>query len=303
MKIFVGSSKEHLYIAEHLASIIEDLDYEHLLWTKLFKPTEITFSKIMDLDKEVDGGIFVLAPDDEIISSKGADFTPRDNVLIEAGILFGKLGMSHVALCRVGNAKIASDLNGITYIPYDPKKELALKKQIAEWLDKLKGTVVNDKFNFDKISLNSILNAFSHVFSTWTHFDHVRIFGFDVLRSASYFKSNTSVTYNNIEILLRKNMKNADMLNKSIDTSIGEWLSMNNIKNVKFVHHDLQTTEGFYIFDDKFLIAGDLHFDLSTNIIEFGNDVITADGKDGAGRKLILNYIEKFNRIKSNYEQ
>ena len=143
MKIFIGSSTEHVSIAKEIAQIVEDCEHRAILWTKWFKPTDFTFSRIMDLPNEVDGGIFILAPDDELNHEEGAIYVPRDNVLIEAGILFGKLGTPHVALCKVSKTKLASDWAGITYIKYEAEKKQSLEGKISQWLNSVQDSIEN----------------------------------------------------------------------------------------------------------------------------------------------------------------
>ncbi len=143
MKIFIGSSTEHVHIAKEIAQIIEEYGHEAILWTKWFAPADFTFSKILDLPNEVDGGIFILAPDDELNAEQGTVYVPRDNVLIEAGILFGKLGKPHVALCKVLNTKLASDWAGITYIKYEPEKKQILEREVSRWLNSVQDSIAN----------------------------------------------------------------------------------------------------------------------------------------------------------------
>lgn len=143
MKIFIGSSTEHVRIAEEIAVIIEKCEHEPILWTDWFEPSDFTFSKIMDLPNVVDGGIFILAPDDKLSSEQGSIYVPRDNVLIEAGVLFGKLGTPRVALCKVSKTKLASDWAGITYIKYEPEKKRIFQAEVSQWLNNVQDFITN----------------------------------------------------------------------------------------------------------------------------------------------------------------
>lgn len=143
MKIFIGSSEKHIHIAEEIALIIEKCEHKPILWTEWFEPTDFTFDKIMDLPNVVDGGIFVLAPDDELNSEQGSLYVPRDNVLIEAGVLFGKLGTPRVALCKVSTAKLASDWAGITYIKYELEKKRSFQTEVSQWLKRIQDSIIN----------------------------------------------------------------------------------------------------------------------------------------------------------------
>lgn len=135
LNIFIGSSSEKrsLDIAVKIAAKIEDCGHKPILWTKYFNASDITLVKIMDLCQVVDGGIFVLASDDEIISNH-SKFITRDNVLIEAGIFLGSLGLSQVALYKLPDVDIPSDFLGITYIE-DSDKEFNIQLAISKWID------------------------------------------------------------------------------------------------------------------------------------------------------------------------
>ena len=143
MKIFIGSSTKHIHIAEEIALIIEKCEHKPILWTEWFEPTDFTFNKILDLPNEVDGGIFILAPDDELNAEQEAIYVPRDNVLIEAGVLFGKLGAPCVELCKVSKTKLASDWAGITNIKYEPEKQRILQTEVSQWLKKIQDSIAN----------------------------------------------------------------------------------------------------------------------------------------------------------------
>lgn len=152
LNIFIGSSSEEKSInaAKKLAKKIEASGHKTILWTDYFNPSEITIVKLIDLCHTVDGGIFVLAPDDEIISSPH-HFITRDNVLIEAGILLGELGLSQVALYIFPNVKIPSDFSGITHIEASDK-EYNIESEISKWIG-----ILEKKLNSEKTT-NIILS-------------------------------------------------------------------------------------------------------------------------------------------------
>lgn len=165
MKIFVGSSTEHVQIAEEIALIIEKCGHKPILWTEWFYPSDFTFEKILNLPSVVDGGVFILAPDDELSSEEGSIYVPRDNVLIEAGVLYGKLGTPRVALCRVSKTKLASDWAGITYIKYEPEKKLSLQAEVSRWLNNIQGAIAS-KNNSISVFLSLELPDFEKLVSS-----------------------------------------------------------------------------------------------------------------------------------------
>jgi predicted nucleotide-binding protein len=64
-----------------------------------------------------DFAVFVLTPDDLIVSRGTQQSSARDNVLIEFGLLVGRLGRERTFLvcCTDDKIKIPSDLAGITF--------------------------------------------------------------------------------------------------------------------------------------------------------------------------------------------
>lgn len=61
---------------------------------------------------------------------------PRDNVLVEYGLLAGVLGRERVVICRYGEPRIASDLQGFVYI--DGSKPHRAEAEIAAWAKTLR---------------------------------------------------------------------------------------------------------------------------------------------------------------------
>src|SRR5436305_14932089 len=45
---------------------------------------------------------------------------PRANILLEFGLVAGRLGRHNIALCQYGCAELPSDLKGLTVIKMDP---------------------------------------------------------------------------------------------------------------------------------------------------------------------------------------
>lgn len=152
MKVFIGSSTEALDIAENLAVMVRQLGHEPFVWCDLFKPSNITFSTLLDLKNTVDCGLFVLAPDDKVMKKEVEENITRDNVLIEAGILFGAFDITRVAFCKLPDVDVPSDWSGITLIPYGSKNSpyskadyYTVKNDIKIWLAFAQESMVNNK--------------------------------------------------------------------------------------------------------------------------------------------------------------
>ena len=66
------------------------------------------------------GAVFVATPDDHgAIRGRPVEM-PRANVMLEFGLVAGRLGRPNIALCRYGRAELPSDLEGLTVVQMAP---------------------------------------------------------------------------------------------------------------------------------------------------------------------------------------
>lgn len=126
--IFVGSSHEGYAEAQKLCEAIRQLGDPSLdpqLWTRFFDAGSLTFEALEDTLSRCCAAMFVIRRDDVVRhmdrdSSGGArpktEYMPRGNVLVEFGLVAGRLGRCNVALCRLDRADLPSDLAGMTVI-------------------------------------------------------------------------------------------------------------------------------------------------------------------------------------------
>lgn len=132
-KIFIGSSHEGRAEAEMVCESIRDLELglTPQLWTTFFDAGTLTFEALEDMLRECCAAVFVIRRDDVVqhfdprataLESKQT-YMPRGNVLVEFGLVAGRLGRRHVALCRVEQAELPSDLAGMTVIDMCPKSD------------------------------------------------------------------------------------------------------------------------------------------------------------------------------------
>ena len=81
-----------------------------------------------------DFGLFVATEDDKSTLRNKKFKTPRDNVIFELGLFFGRLGKNRSYVILEGEAKLPSDMDGISVSKFTRTKKLAdspsLKKQI-----------------------------------------------------------------------------------------------------------------------------------------------------------------------------
>ena len=158
--IFLGSSVEQLDMAREIAGKLGYSAVVHI-WDDIFPPGQTTLNSLIDKANEVDFAAFIFAPDDQVISRSKESQGPRDNVVFEAGLFGGILGMERSMIIHARGAKLPSDLQGLTPISYDPQHSLTqrashaaheLKKVMEErgWKgsDSLSGQLTGDWWQF-----------------------------------------------------------------------------------------------------------------------------------------------------------
>ena len=122
-KVFIGSSREALPIARGIKTNLEEVSEVRIWDEDVFEPGQYTLEELLRFTAAYDFAIFVLSGDDAVIS-RGQGFTsPRDNVLLEAGMFYAALGSGRVFLFVSTDTpvKIPADLLGITIVTYrDP---------------------------------------------------------------------------------------------------------------------------------------------------------------------------------------
>ena len=123
-RIFLGSSGKQRDLLEALTRGLEDIAHVEP-WTTVFNPGTTTLGRLVELANEVDFAAFVFAQDDWTTNSPAAsDSTeagqaaPRDNVVFEAGLFGGTLGMRRTFILHANGAKLPTDLLGLTSVRY-----------------------------------------------------------------------------------------------------------------------------------------------------------------------------------------
>lgn len=139
MKIFIGSSRESLPLVREIAVWLEDQSHEPIPWDQpgLFMPGEQTFTTLMQISRTVEAAVLVFGEDDKVWYRGDTAPQPRDNVLIEYGLLGGQLGPKKAIVCRTGDPRHPVDLAGLTCIDLSPARRERGKLELTIWARRL----------------------------------------------------------------------------------------------------------------------------------------------------------------------
>lgn len=120
-RIFLGSSGKQTKLLEAITRGLEDVA-EVEPWTAAFNPGRSTLDRLVELSQQVDFAAFVFAGDDWTMADppQGGQPSPRDNVVFEAGLFGGALGIRRTFILHAHGSKLPSDLLGLTAVGYDP---------------------------------------------------------------------------------------------------------------------------------------------------------------------------------------
>jgi hypothetical protein len=141
-RIFLGSSGKQEKLLKALTRGLADVaDVEP--WTTTFNPGTSTLERLVELTHEVDFAAFLFAQDDWTSGSRAASdsgapgqASPRDNVVFEAGLFGGALGMRRTFIVHSSGAKLPSDLLGLTAVRYHETTSPAETRAINQKLRK-----------------------------------------------------------------------------------------------------------------------------------------------------------------------
>ena len=139
-RIFLGSSGKQAKLLLALTRGLEDVARVEP-WTTSFNPGTTTLERLLELTREVDFAAFVFAQDDWTSNTPAPDpaptpgqASPRDNVVFEAGLFGGVLGMRRTFILHASGAKLPTDLLGLTCVRYDGSTAAAVMKVVCEKL-------------------------------------------------------------------------------------------------------------------------------------------------------------------------
>jgi hypothetical protein len=123
-RIFLGSSGKQEKLLQALTRGLDGVAHVDP-WTTSFQPGTTTLERLVELSHEVDFAAFAFARDDWTTTSPSPSprpgsrqASPRDNVVFEAGLFGGVLGMRRTFIIHADGSKLPSDLLGLTCVRY-----------------------------------------------------------------------------------------------------------------------------------------------------------------------------------------
>src|SRR5262245_57022398 len=119
-RIFLGSSKQQEKLVQAVTRGLEDC--AHVVpWMTAFNPGTTALERFLELTHEVDFAALGFAEDDWTANSPLASpppgsgqASPRDDVVFEAGLFGGALGMRRTFILHSHGSKLPTDLLGLT---------------------------------------------------------------------------------------------------------------------------------------------------------------------------------------------
>jgi hypothetical protein len=139
-RIFLGSSGKQANLLETLTRGLGGVARVEP-WTDVFDPGTTTLGRLLELTREVDFAAFIFAQDDWTTvdanrpsGPEPGQASPRDNVVFEAGLFGGVLGMQRTFILHAHESKLPTDLLGLTCIRYPAAITPADRRSICQKL-------------------------------------------------------------------------------------------------------------------------------------------------------------------------
>ena len=141
-RLFLGSSGKQEKLLQALTRGLDDVARVEP-WTTSFNPGTTTLERLLELTQEVDFAAFVFARDDWTSTNtasspppESGQASPRDNVVFEAGLFGGVLGMRRTFILHANGSKLPTDLLGLTCVRYGEAATAAVLRDVNQKLRK-----------------------------------------------------------------------------------------------------------------------------------------------------------------------
>jgi diadenosine tetraphosphate (Ap4A) HIT family hydrolase len=146
--IFIASSEEGRVYAEAAAYILVGRGEAVRPWwsDKSFPVGKSLIESLIEILDTVDAALIIATPDDSVIRRGGSAYIPTNNIILEYGLLVGRLGRNNVAILEVGEPSLPSDLDGLRNIKVKRLqngedtalyRDVELKGKILSWLQEI----------------------------------------------------------------------------------------------------------------------------------------------------------------------
>lgn len=124
--VFVGSAAEHAPILRRLGELNTYSNARYIPWTNLgvIPYGSYTLPSLCQRLTASDGAAFLSLSADKTWWRGKVTTAPRDNVIFEAGLAVGLLGLERTAIISDQDARLPSDLHGLTTIPYSTSGQI-----------------------------------------------------------------------------------------------------------------------------------------------------------------------------------
>lgn len=130
-KIFIGSSRESISIANKIAEKLNDVAECQLWHDNFFELNESYFASLTEGAILFDYGIFIASADDMVRSRDVEKQAARDNIIFEFGLYLGKLGKERSFFLKERGLDLPSDLEGIKLLEFDNSDDDKLESTLS----------------------------------------------------------------------------------------------------------------------------------------------------------------------------
>ena len=236
---------------------------------------------------------------DELVFLDGEKY-----LFYECGVISGILTLEKCCIVLT-NEKVLSPYRLTNY------KKIYLdhattQEDLYNWIKNVKSKINSDsKRSSRKIPyLVPIETAFSHIIDEQKKFKHVRVFALSTIKSATLLLKS-SIKIEKATILLREFTIVDEFLQPSMEDSINESIELwekihesGSINNLELLRFDFHPTTGLYIFDEQYVVVGNVYFDVRKEEYSFDNkEVLLIDSTSDIGKQYINKCISFFDRL------
>jgi CRP/FNR family cyclic AMP-dependent transcriptional regulator len=132
-RVFIGSSKEALPLAEAIRDAVANSGHHAALWSEdVFGASRLAIEDLESQLSRSDFAVLVVAADDWVSSREQLSAAPRDNVILELGLFIGAIGRlrTFAVVPSRTPVKVPSDLLGMTLLRWDSESK-SQKRAVA----------------------------------------------------------------------------------------------------------------------------------------------------------------------------